>query len=117
MQYIALIYADPSAAPVYGTPEFEAMMQGYATLTQSLKTAGAYLAGEGLKGVDTATSLKVRGGKVETMDGPFAETKERLAGFYLFDVADLDAALRYAAMIPTAAYGTIEIRPIMDYRS
>jgi hypothetical protein len=51
------------------------------------------------------------------MDGPFAETKERLAGFYLFDVADLDAALRYAAMIPTAAYGTIEVRPIMDYRS
>lgn len=75
------------------------------------------MAGEGLKDVDTATSLRIRGGNVETMDGPFAETKERLGGYYIFEVPDLDTALLFAAMIPSAAYGTIEVRPLMDYNA
>lgn len=115
MQYMALIYSDPAREPKYGTPEFQAMMQGYFGLSEQLKADGVFVAGDGLQGVDTATSLRLRGGKVETMDGPFAETKERLGGYYLIDVPDLDAALRYAAMIPSAAYGTVELRPVMIY--
>ncbi len=65
--------------------------------------------------METATSLRLRGGRVETMDGPFAETREHLGGYYIVDVPDLDAALRYAAMIPAAKYGTVEVRPLMDY--
>ena len=115
MQYIALIYSDPAREPAWGTSEFEAYMAGYQALTTALKADGAYIAGDALKGTETATSLRIRGGKTETMDGPFAETKERLGGYYLMEVADLDAALRYAAMIPTAHHGTIEVRPLMIF--
>ncbi len=115
MQYMLLIYSDPATEPSYGTPDFEAMMGGYFALNTQLKADGAHVAAEALQNVGTATCLRRRGGKVETMDGPFAETKERLGGFYLIDVPDLDAALRYAAMIPTATNGTIEVRPVMAY--
>jgi hypothetical protein len=80
-----------------------------------LKADGVLVAGEGLQGVETATSLRIKAGKVETMDGPFAETKEHLGGYYVIDVPDLDSALRYAAMIPSAHFGTIEVRPLMSY--
>ncbi len=115
MQYLALIYAAPDAGPVYGTPEFKTMMDGYFALNTELKTRGAWLGGEGLKPVETATSVRLVSGKVETMDGPFAETKEHLGGYYLIDVPDLDSAVKVAAMIPGAAYGTIELRPVMTY--
>lgn len=115
MQYLALIYADPAKSPAYGSPEFKTMMDGYFAFTAELKAKGAYLGGEGLNGAETATSLRLRGGKVETMDGPFAETKEHLGGYYLIEVPDLDTALKLAAMIPTAAWGTIELRPVMTY--
>lgn len=115
MQYLALIYAAPDAGPGYGTPEFASLMDGYFAFTAFLKEQGAFIAGEGLKDTETATSLRIRGGKTETMDGPFAETKEHLGGFYLFHAPDLDTALKYAAMIPTATHGTIEVRPVMEY--
>ena len=115
MQYMALIYSAPENEPTYGTPAFQTMMDGYFAFTAHLKEKGAFISGEGLKNANTATSLRLRGGKVETMDGPFAETKEHLGGYYVFDAPDLDAALKYAAMIPTAAYGTVEIRPVMTY--
>lgn len=115
MQYMLLIYNDPAKEPAYGTPEFEAMMGGFFTANQRMKEDGVLRSGEGLKGTETATSLRIRGGKVETMDGPFAETREHLGGFYVIDVADLDAALTYAALIPAAAFGTVEVRPLMDY--
>ena len=115
MQYLALIYAAPDAGPKYGTPEFSTMMNGYFTLNKLMKENGHHLSGEGLKDSSTATSLRLRDGKVETMDGPFAETKEHLGGYYLIDVPDLDMALKYAAMMPSAAYGTIELRPVMTY--
>ena len=115
MKYIALIYNAPEAAPQYGTPEFEALMKGYFTANETYKADGVWVAGDALQGVETATSLRIRDGKTETMDGPFAETKERLGGFYIFDCNDLDAALKYAAMIPTAEHGTIEVRPLMEY--
>ena len=115
MQYLALIYSTPGSEPTYGTPEFKTMMDGYFAFTAMLKEKGAFVAGDGLKGTETATSLRLRAGKVETMDGPFAETKEHLGGYYLIEVPDLDTALKYAAMIPTAAYGTVELRPVMTY--
>jgi hypothetical protein len=115
MKYMLLIYNDPSREPAYGTPEFQAMMGGYFALNERMKSDGVLRGGEGLQGVETATSLRLKAGKAETMDGPFAETKEHLGGYYIVDVADLDAALKYAALIPSAAFGTIEVRPLMDY--
>jgi hypothetical protein len=115
MQYMILIYAAPDAEPTYGTPEFQAMMAGFAAFSEKAKTDGVLRGGEGLQGVETATTLRVRGGKVETMDGPFAETREHLGGYYVLDLPDLDTALRYAAQIPVAEFGTVEVRPLMDY--
>jgi hypothetical protein len=115
MQYMLLIYNDPAREPAYGTPEFQAMMAGYFAANETMKADGVLRGGEGLQGVETATSLRIKAGKVETMDGPFAETREHLGGYYVVDVPDLDAALRYAALIPSAAFGTIEVRPLMDY--
>ncbi len=115
MQYMALIYAAPNSGPAYGTPEFKAWMDEYFAFTKFLKENGAFVAGDGLHGTDAATTLRLRGGKVETMDGPFAETKEHLGGYYLMEVPDLDTAMKYAAMIPSAAHGSIELRPVMVY--
>jgi hypothetical protein len=115
MQYMLLIYTDPAREPVYGTPEFDQMMGGFFALNQQMKADGTLREGEALKGVETATSLRIKSGKVETMDGPFAETREHLGGYYVVDVPDLDAALKYAAMIPSATFGTIEVRPLMAY--
>ena len=115
MQYMLLIYSAPDAEPTYGTPEFQAMMTQFSAFNEKAGADGVLRGGEGLQGANTATSLKVRGGKVETMDGPFAETREHLGGYYVLDVPDLDTALRYAAMIPAAGFGTIEVRPLMDY--
>jgi hypothetical protein len=80
-----------------------------------MRADGVLRSGEGLQGVETATCLRIKSGKVETMDGPFAETREHLGGYYVIDVPDLDAALTYAALIPSAHFGTIEVRPLMDY--
>ena len=115
MKYMLLIYNDPKLEPAYGTPEFQTMMGGYFAANEKMKADGVLHGGEGLKGVETATSVRMRAGKVETMDGPFAETKEHLGGYYVIEVADLDAALKYANMIPSVGFGTIEIRPLMDY--
>ena len=114
MQYLALIYSEDGAGPQPGTAEFGAMMQGYADANKAFAAAGVMRGGEALQHTSTATSLRIRDGKVETMDGPFAETKERLGGYYLLDCKDLDQALEMAALIPTAKYGTIEIRPVME---
>jgi hypothetical protein len=115
MQYMLLIYNDPAKEPAWGTPEFQQMMAGYFTANERMKADGVLRGGEGLQGVETATSLRIQNGKVETMDGPFAETREHLGGYYIVDVPDLDAALKYAALIPSAHFGTIEVRPLMDY--
>lgn len=115
MQYMLLIYSDPAREPAYGTPEFQEMMAGYSDANARMKADGVLRSGEALRGIETATSLRITDGKVETMDGPFAETREHLGGYYVIDAPDLDAALTYAALIPSARYGTIEVRPLMDY--
>ena len=115
MKYMLLIYNNPAQEPAYGTPEFDAMMGGYFAANEKMQADGVLVGGEGLQGIETATSLRIKSGKVETMDGPFAETREHLGGYYVVDVPDLDAALKYAALIPSASFGTIEVRPLMDY--
>jgi hypothetical protein len=115
MKYLLTLYAAPGAEPAYGTPDFDAMMGEYFSLEARMKDVAQFLSGEGLQGVETATTLRKRGGRVETVDGPFAETREHLGGYYLIDAPDLDAALRFAAEIPAARYGSVEIRPVMAY--
>ncbi|WP_336058078.1 YciI family protein [Nitratireductor sp. CH_MIT9313-5] len=115
MKYMLLIYNDPAREPEFGTAAFDEMMKGFMDANEQMKAEGVLLDGEGLKGVETATSLRVRGGKVETMDGPFAETREHLGGYYVIDVPGLDEALKYAELVPSAHFGTVELRPLMDY--
>jgi len=114
MKYIALIYSEPQEMPAYGTPAFEAAMAEWGALNKTYEDAGIMVAGEPLEAATTATRVEVRDGKTATMDGPFAETKEQLGGYYVLDCKDLDEAIRYAAMIPVARYGTIEVRPIAN---
>ncbi|MDO6591121.1 YciI family protein [Loktanella sp. D2R18] len=115
MKYMLLVYNNPAEEPTYGTPEFDAMMGGFFAANEKMQADGVLASGEGLQGIETATSLRIKSGKVETMDGPFAETREHLGGYYVVDVPDLDAALKYAALLPSANFGTIEVRPLMDY--
>ena len=115
MKYLALIYdAETTDGPAPGTPEFEAYMGQWVAVDQAFKDAGVYVGGEALQPSSTATRVRVRGGKQETMDGPFAETKERLGGYYLLDCEDLDQAIEMANLIPTVHHGTVEVRPIME---
>lgn len=114
MKYMLLIYGDWSEAPI-GGPEQEAEMQAYFAFTEELVASGKMVAGDPLQGVDTATSVRVRDGKVQSTDGPFAETKEVLGGYYLVDADDLDDAIAWAAKIPGAAWGTVEVRPIVEF--
>ena len=115
MQFICLIYSAPNSGPQPGTPEFGKLMQDYGNYTKKIRDDGKLVAGDALQDVETATTVSVRNGKVETMDGPFAETKEQLGGYYLLECANIDEALEYAAMIPTAEYGRIEVRPVMVF--
>jgi len=113
MQYLCLIYSDDAAGPQPGTPEFAALMQGYGEFTESVKNSGKLVSGDALQPVSTATTVTLENGKLEVTDGPFAETKETLGGYYLLDCESLDDAIEHASRIPTAAYGRIEIRPIV----
>ena len=115
MKYMLLIYTDPAREPAMGTPDYDKTMAAFFAANDQMKEDGVLFGGEGLKGIDTATSLRITSGKAETVDGPFAETREHLGGYYIVDVPDLDVALKYAALIPAAEYGTIEVRPMMDY--
>ncbi len=115
MKYMLLIYSEAGSGPDAGSAEAQAESDAYIALSTELHTAGRLISGEPLQGIDTATTVAVRSGKVVTTDGPFAETKEILGGYYLIDVPDLDEALAWAAKIPTAAHGSIEVRPLRDF--
>jgi hypothetical protein len=115
MKYLVTNYLARGAEPAHGTPEFEALIGEYFGLQEKMKGVVTFVAGEGLQDPQTATTLRKRGGNVQTMDGPFAETQEHLGGFYLIEAPDLDAALRFAAEIPAARYGSVEVRPVMVF--
>lgn len=113
MQYLLLIHSALDADPHPGTPEFDKLLGEHYQVMQAMQAAGVFVGGNALHPTATATSMRVRDGKRETMDGPYAVTKEALGGYYLIDCPDLDAALDWAARIPEAQWGTIEVRPVM----
>jgi hypothetical protein len=113
MQYLLLIYENEALMGDRSPEKNGAIFAGYKKFTQDIIASGAYKAGEALQPTGTATSVRVRDGQRLVTDGPFAETREQLGGFYMVEAADLDAAIAIAAQIPTAQDGTIEVRPIM----
>jgi len=118
MQYMLLIYNDPKGWESMSEPDRGEIFGAYGTFTEELQASGKMVAGDALQATDTATSVRVREGETLTTDGPFAETKEVLGGYYLIDVESLDEALEWAAKIPGASYGTIEVRPVVtDYET
>jgi len=120
MRYLVLIYDENTADPVANPPSPETLgpiMQEYNDYSDMLRDKGVYVAGEALQPVTTATTIRVRDGQTMTTDGPFAETKEALGGFYLIEAKDLDEALDLGRQCPGAKFGSIEVRPIVDFSS
>ena len=113
MKYMCLIYGDEAAAQAAGPEGAETMLKAYMAYNEDVQGAGKFVSGEPLEGSGTATVVRVRGGETLTTDGPYAETKEQLGGFYILDCDDLDEAIAWAAKIPSAPFGSIEIRPVM----
>jgi hypothetical protein len=114
MRYLLLIYTEePTEAPPEDVMASE--MEAYDAFTQEIRDRGVNRAGEALHPTSSATTVRVKNGQTVTTDGPFAETKEALGGFYLVDVKDLDEAIELAAKIPGAKHGSIEIRPIFEF--
>ena len=112
MQYLLLIYGEPSTTEPT-QDEWNATMTEYNAYTEWLREKGEFIAGEALQPVTDATTVSVRDGRRIVTDGPFAETKEQLGGFYQIEAPDLDAAIEAAARIPGARWGKIEVRPII----
>jgi hypothetical protein len=115
MQYLLLIYEDEKNWTAMPEAEQNQVFGEYMTFTQDIKGTGHHKGGEALQPTHTATTVRVRNGKTSTTDGPFAETREQLGGFYLVEAKDLDEATKIAARIPGARYGCIEIRPVMTF--
>ncbi|MCK1741752.1 YciI family protein [Bradyrhizobium sp. 186] len=116
MQYLLLIYRN-EAKLINMTPEDRQKVSAeYGAYTQSIVQSGNFKAGDGLQPTTTATTVRVREGKIMTTDGPFAETREQLGGYYLVEAKDLDTAIALAARIPEAKEGSIEVRPVMIYK-
>lgn len=112
MRYMMLIYSDETKDIPYGTPEWDQMMVEYRAFGEEARRRNAVIAGDPLQSTETATTLRPQGGKLATVDGPFAETKEQLGGYYILECRDQAEALELAAMIPTAKHGCIEVRPM-----
>jgi hypothetical protein len=115
MKYAFTIYGDEAGREAASEEDLNAMAQAYGALTQEMQEKGVLVAGEGLYPTPTATTVRVRSGERSVTDGPFAETKEQLGGFYVLDCKDLDEAIEWAAKIPGAQVGSIEIRPVMVF--
>lgn len=115
MKYAFLIYTNENDDAKQPPEKQQAVMGAYYAFTNEVKEKKVYIGGEALHPTGSATTVRVRDGKALHTDGPFAETKEQLGGFYLLDCRDLDEALEYARKIPGAAYGTVEVRPVMVF--
>jgi hypothetical protein len=113
MQYLLLIYESEAQADARGP--LGSMMDEYRTFTQSIIQNGNFKAGDALQRTSNATTVRVRDGKTMTTDGPFAETREQLGGYYLIEAKNLDEAIAIAARVPSAKFGSIEVRPIMVF--
>lgn len=114
MRYLLMIAGNEAQEASTPPAEMAKMMEAYGTFTEELIASGAMQSAERLQPTTTATTVRVRGGRTETTDGPFAETKEQIGGYYLIEAPDLDAAIAWAAKIPSAQYGAVEVRPIWE---
>lgn len=112
MQYLLMIYSNEAEMAALGDATLKALSAEFGTYTQAIVKSGNFKAGDRLRPVSTATTVRVRNGKTLTTDGPFAETREQLGGYYLVEAKDLDEAIDLAARIPGARHGSIEVRPI-----
>lgn len=115
MQYMFLIYTDPQLIAGAQQADVDATMTAYFAFGNEVRQKGVHVSGEGLQPPTTATTVRQSGGKLVTTDGPFAETKEFLGGYYILECKDLDEAVEWAGKIPGVKYGSIEIRPVMIY--
>jgi hypothetical protein len=115
MKYLCLIYDDEKKMSTMSKSEGDAFMGEYFAFTDGIRKSGQYLGGEALQPVHTATTVRIRNGKLSTTDGPFAETKEQLGGFYFINARDLNDAIQVASRIPSARTGSVEVRPIMEF--
>ena len=114
MKYMLLMYANESDAP-HTPEEYQAAAQAWGDFGKEAQAAGVWMSNNGLCSVTDATTVRVRDGKTLITDGPFAETHEQLGGYYLFECKDIDEALRWAAKIPSAKYGSVEVRPLNQW--
>ncbi len=112
MKYLLMIYGNEAPMLSASKAEVEQMMAGYAAYSEAMKKAGVLVGGERLRPIGDATTVRVTNGKTQVLNGPYAETKEQLGGYYMIDAPDLDAALSWAARCPGAQFGSIEVRPI-----
>ena len=115
MKYLCLIYENEQNWSHYTKNDGDSMMAEYGTFTEDIQKSGHMIGGEALQPTQTATTVRGRNGKVSTTDGPFAETKEQLGGYYLVEAKDLNDAIQVAARIPGAKTGSIEVRPVMGF--
>src|ERR1700704_1196368 len=115
MKYVCLIYDEEAKATGMSKAEGDAIMGEYFAFTEGIKKSGHYVGGEALQSVRNASTVRIRNGKLSTTDGPFAETKEQLCGFYLIIANDLNDAIQVASKIPSARLGSVEVRPVMDF--
>jgi hypothetical protein len=115
MKYLCLIYDDEKKWETMSKAEADAYMGEYFAFTDAIKGSGHHIAGHALQPVQTATTVRSRNGKLSTTDGPFAETKEQLGGYYLIEARDLNDALQVAQKIPSVRTGSIEVRPIQEF--
>ena len=112
MQYLLMIHSDEAAMQQARKEDIQGIMAAYGAYTQAMKEAGVYLGGERLHPSSTATVVRATNGKTSVLNGPYAEVKEQLGGYYVIEAADLDAAIGWAARCPGAQFGAIEVRPI-----
>jgi hypothetical protein len=115
MQYMLLIYGDESSWGDRSDAERGQIMQAYGAFTEELRQSGSMVAGDALQPTQTATTIRVQDGETLTTDGPFAETKEQLGGYYLVEADSLDEAIEWAGKVPGARHGSVEVRPVMVF--
>ena len=114
MKYLCLVYYDEKRLDALSQEEYDALVAEVLAYREVLRASGHYIVSDGLQSVRTATTVRVRNGRVSTTDGPFAETKEQLGGFMLIEARDLNDAIRVAARIPPVRLGCIEVRPLRE---
>jgi hypothetical protein len=114
MKYLCLIYDEEKKLAALTEQELAALMAEYGAFTEEIRRSGHFIAGHELQPTPAATTVRIRGGRLSTTDGPFAETKEQLGGYYLIEARDLNDAIQIASRIPSAKIGSIEVRPVVE---